>query len=49
MLDLLLIFFLIFVLCPLLMSVSLYVNKKILKVVWDKKLEYQAKRDKCRK
>lgn len=46
MLNLLLIFFLIFVLCPFLMSVSLYIDKKILKIVWNKKLKYQAKRNK---
>ena len=43
---LLLLLFFIFVICPFLVGISTYLNKKFMKIVRNKKLKYKAKRNK---
>ena len=45
-LNLCLLLFMIFILAPFMLSVSEYFDKKIMKIVWNKKMKYRAKRNK---
>lgn len=42
-LNLCLLLFMIFILAPFMISVSEYFDKKIMKIVWNKKMKYQGK------
>lgn len=44
--NLLLVFFIPFALCPLLLRISLYFDKKFRQIIWNKKIKNQAKRNK---